>query len=538
MRSSSVLAVVWLVGAAACGAGDVAADDGNGEEGEGEAGEGEGEAGEGEGEEGEGEGAVDVVINEVFCRDLDGIEIINRAPTGLDLGRVAVGDNPDDLEASLTGTLPAGARVVVSLSARIACGTDAVSLAVDGVVVDTAPKRLLPADATIGRFPDGTGEFVVVTPTRGSENLRYVDSSARLFDTLNEGVASTLPQLAITLSATAEASLRADHKTKVEGSVTFTDADGVVGPVVAGVRLKGQSSLRTLDGKAAFKIDFGAFAADSLFGVEELTLNNMVQDNSASHERLFYGLLEREGLPAPRNGTVRVSVNGVDFGVYMALQAHDEAGFLGRHFTSSAHLYEGEYGQDLFVSQLNNLDEDFGSDALRTDLAAVLNTIEAASEHDFMADTAAVIDWSQTLPNMAADMVCSHWDSYTATKNNFYLHLDDDGVMSVLSSGPDQAFTEDIALHGDPATRSRLLTRCLADDVCAAAFDVEASLFADHLDDWLNAGGRDRLRADAATLTTLFVTDSRQDWDENQIVPLVEQLITTLDARVAIGRGQ
>ena len=229
-------------------------------------------------------------------------------------------------------------------------------------------------------------------------------------------------------------------------------------------------------------------------------------------------------------------MNGLDFGPYMALEAHDEEGFLGRHFSSSTHLYEGEYGQDLFSSQLSNFDEDFGVDPARVDLAHVLATIDGASDADFMADTAGVIDWSRALPNMAADMVCSHWDSYTATKNNFYLHLDHEGVMTVLSSGPDQAFTEDIPLHGDPTKRSRLLTRCLADSACATAFDRETSVFGTELEAWLNAGGRERLRSDATTLTTLFATDTRREWDHRQITPLVEALLTTLDARVALTR--
>ena len=104
------------------------------------------------------------------------------------------------------------------------------------------------------------------------------------------------------------------------------EADGVThGPFEVGVRLKGGlGSFRGLEGKAAFKVKVDEYVdGQTFFGLEKLTLNNMVQDPSMVHETLAYELFRSLGVPASRTGYAFVRVNGESFGLYLNVETLD-----------------------------------------------------------------------------------------------------------------------------------------------------------------------------------------------------------------------
>ena len=77
-----------------------------------------------------------------------------------------------------------------------------------------------------------------------------------------------------------------------------------------GLRLRGSTSFRTLDGKASFKVKTNEFVSgQKILGRKKLTLTNMVQDPSMIHEELAYELFRGAGVPASRTGYADVSVN-------------------------------------------------------------------------------------------------------------------------------------------------------------------------------------------------------------------------------------
>ena len=90
------------------------------------------------------------------------------------------------------------------------------------------------------------------------------------------------------------------------------------GPLSVTLKLKGNSSFRDLDHKAAFKIKLAK--GQPLLGLKKLTLNNMVQDGSMVHETLAYQTFRAAGVPAPRTGYAFVRVNGEPYGVYLNLE--------------------------------------------------------------------------------------------------------------------------------------------------------------------------------------------------------------------------
>ena len=116
------------------------------------------------------------------------------------------------------------------------------------------------------------------------------------------------------------------------------------GPWAIGVRSKGfYGSFRCLeDDKAGLKLKFES-SSNRISGIKKMTLNNMVQDGSMSHEALSYEVFRSAGIAAPRTGYARVTVNGTYKGMYLNLETYDDV-MLKQWFPETDHLYEGSYG--------------------------------------------------------------------------------------------------------------------------------------------------------------------------------------------------
>ncbi len=130
----------------------------------------------------------------------------------------------------------------------------------------------------------------------------------------------------IDLEATPDAliQLAAAHDEYVPARITLRNGGTTYGPYQVGLRLKGHSAFRTLDGKAAFKVKFGfSVSGQKFFGLKALTLNNMVQDPSMLAESTTSLLLQAIGVPTARVGYAYVRLNGADYGLYADVETVD-----------------------------------------------------------------------------------------------------------------------------------------------------------------------------------------------------------------------
>jgi hypothetical protein len=266
--------------------------------------------------------------------------------------------------------------------------------------------------------------------------------------------------------------LAADPDEYVEGTFSLERHDGTsYGPLVVGVKLKGNASFRTLDGKAAFKLKFNEFVKGQTFlGLKKLTLNNMLQDPTMLHEVLAYEAFRAAGLPGWRTGYAYVRVNGDDYGVYLNIETPDSVA-LKRWYPATQHLYEGEFAADVVDVHRYEIEE--GDD----DTADLEALIAAATDWRGMGDVA---DLEQMTRYWAVERYIGQSDGYTGvTPNNYYLHSDDHGVFTLLPWGTDQSFVRRIAYD---APGGLMLNRCFADGpACrklyyAAVADVRATL--------------------------------------------------------------
>jgi hypothetical protein len=253
-----------------------------------------------------------------------------------------------------------------------------------------------------------------------------------------------------------------------------------------GIRLKGRASRRDLNGKAPFKIKMDKFVdSQTIFGLEKLTLNNMVQDPSLVREATVYRLFRNMGVPAPRTGYAQVYVTSPGqvtneyFGLYLNIETPDEV-MLERWFrNTTAHLYESAYDTDVTPEYYHQyLDSiDVGSEDDVSDLLTFVEISNLTDETwwDAVRERA---DMDEILALMGTDIFVSNWDGYTDfVRNNHYAHFDLDGTLRIMPWGNDQVYPNDEAFYfafdgsnPDPRgwsnVRSILYRRCVTVPEC------------------------------------------------------------------------
>ena len=103
-----------------------------------------------------------------------------------------------------------------------------------------------------------------------------------------------------------------------------------------GIRAKGNTSLSSVSAmgseRYSFKLEFDHYqAANTYYGLDKLCLNNMIQDNTYMKDCLTYRLMGEFGVNAPLCSYVWITVNGEDWGLYLAVEGIEDS-FLRRNY--------------------------------------------------------------------------------------------------------------------------------------------------------------------------------------------------------------
>lgn len=107
-----------------------------------------------------------------------------------------------------------------------------------------------------------------------------------------------------------------------------------------GIRAKGNTSLSTVSqmgsDRYSFKLEFDHYeAGKSFYGLDKLCLNNLIQDNTLMKDYLTYRLMGQFGVAAPLCSYAWITVNGQDWGLYLAVEGVED-GFLRRNYGQDA----------------------------------------------------------------------------------------------------------------------------------------------------------------------------------------------------------
>ena len=110
-----------------------------------------------------------------------------------------------------------------------------------------------------------------------------------------------------------------------------------------GIRPKGNSSLSTVESnpesdRYSFKLEFDHYVkGQTCWGLDKFVLNNMQSDNTYMKEYLSYDILSFIGVTSPLYSYAHITVNGEEWGLYLAAEGIEES-FAERN-------YETSYGQ-------------------------------------------------------------------------------------------------------------------------------------------------------------------------------------------------
>lgn len=104
------------------------------------------------------------------------------------------------------------------------------------------------------------------------------------------------------------------------------------------IRGKGNTSLTQVEqygnSRYSFKVEFDHYDnALSYYGLDKLSLNNLIQDNTMLKDYLCYQLMGSFGVDAPLCYFVYITVNDEDWGLYLAVEGVEES-FLQRNYGS------------------------------------------------------------------------------------------------------------------------------------------------------------------------------------------------------------
>ena len=111
------------------------------------------------------------------------------------------------------------------------------------------------------------------------------------------------------------------------------------------IRGKGNTSLSNMasmdSNRYSFKIEFDHYEnRKSYHGLDKLCLNNIIQDNTYMKDFLTYRLMAEEGAAAPLCSYVYITVNGEDWGLYLAVEGVEDSFLLRNYGADSGELYK------------------------------------------------------------------------------------------------------------------------------------------------------------------------------------------------------
>ncbi len=225
--------------------------------------------------------------------------------------------------------------------------------------------------------------------------------------------------------------------TYVEASVTI---DGVFFPKV-GLRKKGfigsQSTTRP-----SLKIKLNHFdKAGEIDGLRNLTLNNNKQDVSLVSQIMGYALFNAAGSPAPRCAYAKVTVNGLNLGIYSHVETMRKP-LLKRAFgNSDGPLYEGTV-VDFHEGWEQSFEHKRGDDVRGRE--KINQLIEVLAARDVTEDTIGeLVDLDTFYRFWAVEGLIGFWDGYSGNNNNFFIYLNPDtDKFHFIPWGADSVFTK------------------------------------------------------------------------------------------------
>jgi len=335
------------------------------------------------------------------------------------------------------------------------------------------------------------------------------------------------------------------------------------------IRGKGNTSLSNVSSmdseRYSLKLEFDHYKEGyTYYGLDKLCLNNLIQDNTMMKDFLTYQMMREFGVDTPLSSYAYITVNGEDWGLYLAVEGVEDS-FLARNYSSqSGNLYKPDSmsfgagvgnGKDFDINQFKkedtegfSLDEnkqppndfsfDFGkgsddvklkyidddadsysnifdnakTDVSESDKKTLISALKNLSEYNELEKT---LDMEEVLRYFVVHNFVCNGDSYTGNMiHNYYLY-EEDGQLSMIPwdynlaygtfSGGDASDTVNTSIDepvsGDVNDRP-MVGWIFSDEEYTQMYH---ELFAEFINEWYESGKMEQLISDTAEMIRPYV---------------------------------
>ena len=214
-----------------------------------------------------------------------------------------------------------------------------------------------------------------------------------------------------------------------------------------GLRAKGNNSLRLVNEygleRYSLKIEFDHFQdGNTYYGLDKLSLDSSYQDNSYMKNYLAYDMMDYMGVPSPLCSYVWVTVNGEDWGLFLAVEEPEEAFARRNYGADHGKLYKPDYrsleaeNRDVALQYTTEDPADYDNifrnakfESNAEDQARLIGALKTLSEGT---DLKSAVNVDEVLRYFAVQVFVVNLDSYLGRTGHNYFLYEEDGIISML----------------------------------------------------------------------------------------------------------
>ena len=214
-----------------------------------------------------------------------------------------------------------------------------------------------------------------------------------------------------------------------------------------GLRAKGNNSLRLTEEyelcRYSLKLEFDHFLdGGNYYGLDKFSLDASFQDNSYLKTYITYDMMAFMGVPTPLCSYVWVTVNGKDWGLFLAVEEPEEA-FARRNFGNDyGKLYKPDYrllndeNADIALKYIddnpNSYPGIFENAKFKVSKADQKRVIQALKALSTGKDLETAVNVDEVLRYFTVQVFVMNWDSYLGRTGHNYFLYEGDGILSIL----------------------------------------------------------------------------------------------------------
>ena len=214
-----------------------------------------------------------------------------------------------------------------------------------------------------------------------------------------------------------------------------------------GLRAKGNNSLRLTEeydlSRYSLKLEFDQFLdGGNYYGLDKFSLDASFQDNSYLKTYIAYDMMAFMEVFTPLCSYTWVTVNGEDWGLFLAIEEPEEA-FAHRNFGRDyGKLYKPDYrslnaeNADVALKYIDDNPESYPGifenakfKVSEADQKRVIEALEILSSGE---NLEAAINVDEVLRYFTVQVFVMNWDSYLGHTGHNYFLYEENGVLSIL----------------------------------------------------------------------------------------------------------